>query len=67
MKTSCGLLGTTLGRPNAEPVLLATPYWMLRQLGMDIGGSQYAELRKSLLRFSTTRRQNTGFDTHRKK
>jgi len=56
-----GLLGTTLSRPNAEPVLLATPYWMLRQLGMDTGGSQYAELRESLLRLSTASYQNTGF------
>lgn len=56
-----GLLGTSLSRPNAEPVLLATPYWMLQQLGMDTGGSQYAELRESLLRLSTTSYQNTGF------
>ena len=25
-----GLLGATLSRPNADPVLLATPYWILR-------------------------------------
>lgn len=56
-----GLLGTTLSRPNAELVLLATPYWILRQLGMDTGGSQYSELRESLLRLSTTSYQNTGF------
>ena len=56
-----GLLGTTLSRPNAESVLLATPYWMLQQLGMDTGGSQYSELRESLLRLSTTSYQNTGF------
>ena len=37
-----GLLGATLGRHDAEPVLLATPYWMLRHLGLDTGGSQYA-------------------------
>lgn len=56
-----GLLGTTLSRPNAEPMLLATPYWMLKELGMDTGGSQYSELRESLLRLSTTSYQNTGF------
>jgi Fe-S-cluster containining protein len=28
-----GLLGSTLSRPDAEPLLLATPYWMLGQLG----------------------------------
>lgn len=56
-----GLLGSTLSRPNPESVLLATPYWMLQQLGMDTGGSQYAELRDSLLRLTTTSYQNTGF------
>ena len=56
-----GLLGTTLRRSNSEPLLLATPYWMLQQLGMDTGGSQYSVLRESLLRLSTTSYQNTGF------
>lgn len=56
-----GLLGTTLNRLDAEPMLLAPPYWMLQQLGMDTGGSQYAVLRESLLRLSATSYQNTGF------
>jgi hypothetical protein len=56
-----GLLGTSHHHPDSEPVLLATPYWMLRQLGLDTGGSQYQELRDSLLRLSTTSYQNTGF------
>src|SRR5438034_364997 len=43
-----GLLGATLSRHDAEPMLLATPYWMLRHLGLETGGSQYAELRESL-------------------
>lgn len=48
-----GLLGTTLNRLDAEPMLLAPPYWMLQQLGMDTGGSQYAVLRESLLPFGS--------------
>lgn len=56
-----GLLGATLDRRNADPVLLATPYWMLRRLGLDTGGSQYVELRDSLLRLATTSYENSGF------
>lgn len=56
-----GLLGATLSRNDAEPVLLATPYWMLRHLGLETGGSQYAELRESLLRLAFTSYQNDGF------
>lgn len=56
-----GLLGATLSRRDPDPVLLATPYWMLRHLGMETGGSQYAELRESLLRIAVASYQNTGF------
>jgi hypothetical protein len=56
-----GLLGATLSRPDAEPVLLATPYWMLRHLGLDTGGFQYGQLREALLRLAVTSYQNTGF------
>lgn len=56
-----GLLGATLSRPDPEPVLLATPYWMLRHLGLNIGGSQYTELRDSLLRLVFISYQNDGF------
>jgi hypothetical protein len=56
-----GLLGGTLSRPNADATLLATPYWMLRHLGLDTGGSQYAMLRESLVRLTTASYQNTGF------
>src|SRR3954471_19778561 len=35
-----GLLGATLSRPDPEPTLLATPFWMLRHLGLATGGSQ---------------------------
>ncbi len=56
-----GLLGASLGRRDAQAVLLATPYWMLRQLGLETGGSQYAELRESLLRLAFTSYQNDGF------
>jgi hypothetical protein len=56
-----GLLGATLNRPESDPVLLATPYWMLRQLGLDSGGHQYGQLRDALLRLAVTSYQNTGF------
>lgn len=57
-----GLLGATLARPDSEPVLLATPYWILKHLGLDTGGSQYVELRESLLHWrspATTTRRST--------
>jgi hypothetical protein len=56
-----GLLGATLARPDASPVLLATPYWMLNHLGLHTGGSQYTELRESLLRLAVASYQNDGF------
>jgi hypothetical protein len=56
-----GLLGATLSWKEPDPVLLATPYWLLRHLGLETGGSQYHELRKSLLRLATTSYQNTAF------
>src|SRR5262249_51499428 len=49
-----GLLGATLSWKDPDPVLLATPYWMLKHLGLDTGGSQYTELRESLLRLAIT-------------
>jgi hypothetical protein len=62
-----GLLGATLSRRDAESQLLATPYWMLRQLGLETGGSQYSGLREALLRLAYTSYQNDGFynpETH---
>ncbi len=56
-----GLLGCTLSYKDADPILLATPYWILRHLGLKTGGSQYAELRDSLVRLAVTSYQNTGF------
>lgn len=56
-----GLLGATLCRQDPEPVLLATPYWMLHHLGFSTGGSVYATLRDSLLRLAIASYQNTGF------
>ncbi len=56
-----GLLGATLNWKQPDPVLMATPYWMLRNLGLETGGSQYAELRQSLLRLAVASYQNTGF------
>ena len=62
-----GLLGATLSWKDPDPVLLATPYWMLRHLGLQTGGYQYSELRDSLLRLAITSYQNTAFynpETH---
>lgn len=56
-----GLLGSTLSRKESEPLLLATPYWMLLELGMETGGSQYIELRDSLLRLATASYENSAF------
>src|SRR5207253_848160 len=56
-----GLLGATFARPNAESVLMATPYWMLRRLSLATGGFQYAQLRDSLLRLALSSYQNTAF------
>lgn len=56
-----GLLGATLSRPEAGPILLATPFWMLKHLGLATGGSQYGELRDALLRLGTTSYQNSAF------
>lgn len=56
-----GLLGATLAGPDAEAVLLARPYWMLRHLGLETGGREYRELRESLLRLALTSYQNDGF------
>ena len=56
-----GLLGATLARQDDDPLLLATPYWILQHLGLDTGGSQYAELRSSLQRLATCSYENTAF------
>ena len=42
-------------------MLLATPYWMLKHLGLDTGGSQYVMLKESLVRLTAANYQNTGF------
>jgi hypothetical protein len=56
-----GLLGVTLARPNADATLLATPYWLIKRLGMAMGGYQYDQLRRSLERLSLVAYQNTAF------
>jgi hypothetical protein len=56
-----GLLGVTLARSTPEPTLLATPYWLIKQLGMAMGGFQYDQLRASLERLALAAYQNTGF------
>lgn len=56
-----GLLGTSLSRQKPEPTLLATPYWLMKRLGMDTGGFQYDQLRASLERLALVAYQNTAF------
>jgi hypothetical protein len=56
-----GLLGATLNRFDGGPTLVATPFWMLKHLHLDTGGSQYGRLRESLLRIAVTSYHNTAF------
>ena len=56
-----GLLGTSLSHTEKNHTLMATPYWMIQQLGMSIGGFQYDQLRASLERLATIAYQNTAF------
>jgi len=56
-----GLLGICLSRKQPEPTLLATPYWMIKRLGMSLGGCQYDQLRASLERLAAVAYQNTAF------
>jgi len=56
-----GLLGTCLSRKQPEPTLLATPYWIIKRLGMSMGGFQYDQLRASLERLAAVAYQNTAF------
>lgn len=56
-----GLLAVSLERRPAEATLLATPYWLLRQLGLAIGSFQYDQLRAALERLAVTAYQNTAF------
>ncbi len=56
-----GLLGMSLSHKQPDPVFMATPYWIIQQLGMSIGGFQYEQLRASLERLATVAYQNTAF------
>ena len=56
-----GLLGISLSRQTVDSTLLATPYWLIKRLGMAIGGFQYDQLRASLERLSSVAYQNTAF------
>lgn len=56
-----GLLGMSLSRKDAGSTLMATPYWIIQQLGMSIGGFQYEQLRASLERLAVVAYQNTAF------
>jgi hypothetical protein len=56
-----GLLGTCLSRQQPEPTLLATPYWIMKRLGLATGGAQYDQLRASLERLALAAYQNTAF------
>lgn len=56
-----GLLGATPHRAQEEPMFLATPYWILRHLGLKTGGYQYRELHESLIRLASASYQNDAF------
>lgn len=54
------LLSLTL-RHSQNHILTATPYWLLKQLGMFTGGHDYQTLRDSVERLSQLLYRNTGF------
>jgi hypothetical protein len=54
------LLSLTL-RHSDDHVLRATPYWLLKNLGMPTGGHQYQMLRDAVERLSQMLYCNTGF------
>ena len=56
-----GLMGMSLSHKQPDPVFMATPYWIIQQLGMSIGGFQYDQLRASLERLAVVAYQNTAF------
>lgn len=56
-----GLLALSLSRREADGTLVATPYWIIKRLGLSLGGFQYDQLRASLERLALVAYQNTGF------
>ncbi len=56
-----GLLGLSVSKNQPQPTLMATPYWIIKKLGMAIGGFQYDQLRASLERLAVVAYQNTAF------
>ncbi len=56
-----GLLGISLSRKPSDRTLLATPYWLIKRLGMSLGGFAYDQLRASLERLALVAYQNTAF------
>ena len=54
------LLSLTL-RHSDNHILTATPYWLLKNLGMFTGGHQYQVLRDAVERLSQLLYRNTGF------
>ncbi len=56
-----GLLGATMKQFTDGSTLLATPYWILRQLGCQTGGANYEQLRLSLQRLATVSYQCSAF------
>lgn len=56
-----GLLGATPNNPQSVPLLIATPYWILRHLGLKTGGYQYRELHDSLVRLASASYHNDAF------
>ena len=56
-----GLLGISLSRKPADRTLLAAPHWLIKRLGMSVGGFAYDQLRASLERLALVAYQNTAF------
>lgn len=54
------LLSLTLRHADGN-VLTATPYWLLKQLGMTTGGEQYVILRHAVERLAAVVYHNSGF------
>jgi hypothetical protein len=56
-----GLLRISLSRKDSDRTLMATPYWLLKRLGLETCGYRYQQLRESLERLALVGYQNTAF------
>ncbi|MCA9078025.1 MAG: hypothetical protein KDA93_23550 [Planctomycetaceae bacterium] len=60
-----GLIGLALSQPEPKSEFMATPYWILRQLGIidtqKKGGFEFEQFRQGIRRLAGTRYENTAF------